>query len=393
MASEADVQRASCRRFAWLARTAPDAVVCAAGCCGLAESVPRLATSEDVHAAVKALLAALRAYPASVCVQRAACCALAHWCDDFPEACALAGAAGAIDAVVAGLQTHVETESVATAACFALGAVFGLSTANRRLEPVGAVLAAMRKHPSHPEVQGEGCYALQRVSAVRGDYCDAAVGLGALELLVASLSHTDVLGIYNGLQALANLVFASSESANRAHRCGAVAAIIKAMHDHQAQAAMQSVGCLALSNMMCECDASVAEAVRLNAPAVIIAALRSYPDNNQLQANACNALAALSNVAGLPRQTVPDNTWHADAVFCVVRALKTHAADADVQQLACSALTNLTHAQPVNIADARRLGALPCFLRRVAHTFPILWYCLSASKHFNTCCLVLEQPF
>lgn len=242
------VENGNCAQIAVLTRGATSAVVCEAGCDALREFLTCFVgaddpvTSEESQLAVEALLSALRSQPASASVQHRGCVALSLWCTS-PEARAFAGGSGALDAVVAALLTHARDADVAAAGCMALGGMLAFTSANvQRAEAagvLGAVLAAMRAHSSCMAVQRYGCYVLEHATAPFDSvgYAagqrnrTAAVELGAIELVVKALEHTDVdvQAAVCACCALSHLVLSSPENGERASRCGAVVGLLRVM--------------------------------------------------------------------------------------------------------------------------------------------------------------------
>ena len=78
-----------------------------------------------------------------------------------------------------------------------------------------------------------------------------------------------------------------------------------------------------------------------------------------MQVNACFAFA--SALAAEP--TVHDDARHADIMVCCIHALRAHAADEYVPFFACRLLHQLLIDQPVNTAEAWRLGAFPLLVQ------------------------------
>ena len=156
--------------IARLTRAATTAVVCQAGCRALAVALAddHVPTSEETLHATEALVFALRAQPASAGTQQQGCRGLANLCKlasaAAPEARAVVGAGGAVEAVVAILPAHVERADVLDAACHALVCMTKNCPENcgraHRAGALDAVLQVMRTHPTHEGVQTSCCLML-----------------------------------------------------------------------------------------------------------------------------------------------------------------------------------------------------------------------------------------
>jgi hypothetical protein len=352
-----------CAALAHLMRAASTASVREAGCKALAAfALAHIDGGDDAavasHAicdAVGALVSALRAQPASTRVLLAGLDALAWWCTSM-KASNFAGGAGAVDAVTAAMRVDTMDALLQQHGCNALGALFA-HTPNLRLadaQAIGVVLTAMRAHPSCSAVQlGACCTILHVTAACDTSRRDAAVAQGAVELVVAVLVGADAHLCAHACKALADLTVFSTEGANRAKRCGAVEAVLRAMRMHSAHADMQNCSCQALANI-CDEAGACAAATRLGAHTAIIRAMQTFPAYGALQASACCALMIM-----LPLEpTAQDDAKHASALACVIHALQGHVADAGVQQYACVALGKLIKYQPANNVEAHRMGAL-----------------------------------
>jgi hypothetical protein len=339
-----------CADAAQLTRAAATAAVREAGCTALMElaktHVQRAnhmagAASAEVRDAVLALVSAMRVHPASVDVLLAGLHGLSWWCEASPHAKACAGAAGAVDAVVTALRVETAHASLQELGCRTLAALFAFFPANLRYAAsayaVDALLAAMRAHPSCAEVQLRACAALMHAAAeCDGDaLCDAlanrdaAVALGAVELLTAALTGADADVSQYACLALANLAAKSQDGSVRAARCDASDAVLQSMRVHAEHNGVQTYGCLALGYFSRKPGAHVTPPV--GAHAVIIRAMHRFPEDSGVQSNACHAMAALLPTA----PTAHDDAKHAGAVACVVHALQAHAADAKTKQFGC----------------------------------------------------------
>jgi hypothetical protein len=358
-----------CGRLVQLTRAASTSSVRGAGCDALAHVAEAYDGSPD-HAAgladttrrvFEALVSVLGAEVANVDVLIAGLDALFSWCMVVPQAGVRAGEAGALDAVVAAMRVDTASARLQRCGCVALAGVLEGSPENLRLAAeanvVATVVAATQTHLSCATVKKRACSVL-RLVAVRTELNgneenrDAAVALGAIELVTAAIESADAEASDLACSALHNLISMLPERAARAQRCGAFEATVKAMRLHAQHLGMQTSGCTVLGRMGLDASACAA-AERLGAHAAIIHALERFPAAHALQACGCSALAYL-----LPDVSLPDNdAKHAGAVACLVNALRAHLANAEVQLCACEALRRLVKVKhPLDSAEAFRLG-------------------------------------
>ena len=124
---------------------------------------------------------------------------------------------------------------------------------------IEAAMAAMHAHPSEADVQGLGCHALTWLSAHHPGNKAAIAAAGGAEAVVAALRrHLGVAKVQeNGCAALANLysrVSPADRTAIAAAGCGE--AIVAALRAHTSTAAVQKEGCRALGNFARACPDS-----------------------------------------------------------------------------------------------------------------------------------------
>ena len=245
---------------------------------------------------------------------------------------------------------------------------------------VDALVSALHAQPTSAVVQREACRGLAFLGCFSSaEVCALAGQRGAIEAAVTALRHAENDNVLvSACSALSNLLL-HSENCGRAHRAGALNALLDVMCAHPTHLCVQISGCVGLEQMCENIEGLPEAAVQLGAPAVIISALRTFPDSSALQANACRALAAV-----LPAEpTADDDAQHAGAVSCVVHALRTHPADASVQSGASFALMRRMMHQPVNAAEALQLGAFPLLLKSLqVHSMraDVLRHCFNAAS-------------
>ena len=181
------VEQRDVASLARLTRAANIAAVSEAGCLALDEILADdfSPTSEETQLAVEVLVSALRAQPAC------ASCSLRTWCIQVAGARELAGAVGAVEAVLAVLRTHLENAEVMYASCLALGHLFECCPENsgraHRCGALEAILDTQRAHPMHEGVQVACCLALVHLCDDVEGAPVAAVQLGAPAVISIAL--------------------------------------------------------------------------------------------------------------------------------------------------------------------------------------------------------------
>jgi hypothetical protein len=337
------------------------------GCLALAdvaksiERTPGYDTARDV---VEMLLPLLVAESVSVDVVIAAFSALHDWCSLVPQIRVPAGERGAVGAVVEAMRVDTTNARLQAFGCHTLAGLLVDTPANQRLaveaDAVAAVLATLRRHASFGEMQFWACDTLNLLMA--GAYSGAsaavenretAVAHGAIELVAAALDGADAKLSHVACSVLRELIALVPENSARAQRCGALEAILKAMRLYTRDLELQTTCCTVLCRMGLESSA-LAAAEGLDAHAAIIHAMERFPAANVLQRHGCFALSRL-----LPTPSPDNDAKHAGAVACVVNALRAHGAEVHLQKNACTALFRLVEDQPLNSAEAFRLGAIP----------------------------------
>ncbi|KAJ1630114.1 hypothetical protein T492DRAFT_840274 [Pavlovales sp. CCMP2436] len=202
------------------------------------------------------IVAAMRAHPASVGMQEAACRALTNGIrfglsSTFSDHEAVV--ADVVPLVVMAMRAHLASAGVQEQACTALG-MFTIGLDNARLDALPLVVAAMRAHLASAGAQEQACMAL--FSLIR--CAEGAHGNAHLQAAVAA---------------------------------GASPQIVAAMRAHSASAAVQRETWQALHRITCDeaADAGAQGSARrqatvdLGALPAIVAAMRAHPGEEKLK--------------------------------------------------------------------------------------------------------------
>ena len=221
---------------------------------------PPPSNAEVTEMELAEIVAALRAHVAVARVAEQAFTRLKVLCEP-PGSEQAAAEAGAIEAVVAAMQTHSQVAGVQVPGCRILRNVCfgsdaaGLARSHRAAEAgaLEAVLAAMRAHPQVADVQVEGCSALVNVrnasDAAGLARSHRAAEAGALEVLVAAMrahsqaADVQVVGCSTLIELYSGGANASALACRRhATQAGGRTVAIAAMQAHAGHGAVQRFG-------------------------------------------------------------------------------------------------------------------------------------------------------
>ena len=164
----------------------------ACGALGVLASNEDYAPDEVIYTAIRAVVAAMRAFPTQWRVATAGCAALRALCVDDPcKEAALE--AGAPELVLATLRSHGSKAPACAAACGASLALALLPAAARRLASLGAisgVVAAMRIHSAQDAIVAERACSALTAFAMQADLRARVIGAGAaMAACDALMSH------------------------------------------------------------------------------------------------------------------------------------------------------------------------------------------------------------
>ena len=371
-----------------MAASLSDCDVQANGCKTLAE-----AELDDFNNALPAVVAALKAHPASVDVQREGCKAL----------CAIASAghkqtqslldAGILPTLLTAMSVEDEDGSVQVQACrvFAqlaaiseeaklqlihnqvLPAIVAAATAFRntpehdvhdqalacldefvvrRERPsitIKAAMAALRAWPEHAGVQRHFCQQLW-CATVR-DTSDIAskqqvVDEDGLPLIVNIMTvHASDAGVLlHSMTALWSVSAATEQLKRALLNCGCLGAALHAMSCHLRNRQLQQAGCAMLSKMAGTPQDFQLRLLEVNAMSAILEAMRTHPGHGGIWEWSCRALGALSSISMEPRARLLASV---EAIEFMSKALSLDSLPRGARIGAVSFLRSMAELQPM----------------------------------------------
>jgi len=231
----------------------------------------------------------------------------------------IAGAAGAIEAVVNAMKAHPNSETCHGYGCWALTNMIHYMDNNIRAGAAGAIEAvvnAMVIYPYRKNVQYYGCEFLGKIAANVNNNIRVGTA-GAVEVVVKAMNgHPGYMEFQHiGCCALVNI---TKNENNRvcAVNMGAIESVVYAMKERITVESVQGQGCHALFNMIKLTEIQVQETFVKVIKAVVMA-MKTWPDNQGVQVFGC---VILNNIS-----------WISDA-------LRTYARNADAVPIIKAAL-------------------------------------------------------
>jgi hypothetical protein len=303
----------------------------------------------EVAGAAGALAAVVRAMHAHTQLQALGCLAVIHLCCGHARNRARAGACGAIDAVVTaiaffGTNAHPDEATVPLSALRSLieehadniAAAIAAGAIDRVVTSVCAYLASV-------PLQSTGWYCLRTL--IEADAAAArirAIDVGAIDAVLAMMEmHAGHCGlIADGCCALrglySELVVDSSHAFTLAN--AAVAAVLRALDAHRGDVHVQHQGCFALQAIWdSACTHQIAAVASSTAVHSVLAALRAHPGSACVQES---GIAALVQVCSEPAGEAKAVAAAAGALELVLAAMGTYLAEEGVQRNGCFALAS-----------------------------------------------------
>jgi hypothetical protein len=336
----------------------------AQGCAALgniaADSAP-VSVSAGAAGAVDVIMAALRRHPADAGVQFSGWTALVHFTVYDAGSAANADAAGAVEAAVATLKRHAAHQApVLGSACHALNILTGYCADGAAKAgaagAVKAVVAALCAFPDDGRLQRFGCEALYGLVQT-ADNRKRAFDNGAGEAIIAAMRrHAAEARVQAaGCGAFCRLFYAESQASKHAQLATeAIRTVAAAMTAHTSDRDVQHKACLALSSIILQSPACKAAAAAAGGIEAAVAALRAHAADAVMQTAGFHALANIC-------VTMPGHQAKAviaGGIETVVQALRRHAAHAEVQESGCFALAAIVQNSRGSVQRAHAAGAL-----------------------------------
>jgi hypothetical protein len=267
-----------------------------------------------------------------------------------------------VPVIVAALRTHPGHADLQMNGCAALGCVYHgdyrseelLARATGVVDGIRAVVDALRAHPASAELQYICCGVLQLMTKYEG-LRGAAVDAGAVQVVVAALrAHALCKSVNIICDALSELTEEHPLAMAQAGAAGGVAATVAAMRAHPASAMVQTAGCSALGSLAYDAE-NQKKAIHAGAIEVILQALRTHHTDVEVQESGCRALGNIAE--GHAEVVIARFLLLFDATKALVAALNGHRAETLVQQQACIAMFHLLPAD-VHRVEAGQIGAV-----------------------------------
>ena len=172
---------------------------------------------------------------------------------DATTACAQNVAAFRPEALLAGMQRHVQEEAVGRWGCAALRTLARDADARAALVAADAtarVYAAMDALPQSPRVQQHGCLALAAFSV--GEVAARTVATGGLQRAYAAMDgHPASAGVQKAGCCLLQVVARTKAAAGAVEHSGGVPRLLAAMKAHLPSENLQTLACSALAAIAC----------------------------------------------------------------------------------------------------------------------------------------------
>ena len=334
--------------------------------------------------AIEALLQVLRAHRRDPMLQLAACTALDNLCVFHERNCVRAGAAGAIDTVLALPQWTVASDQATELDFLKISRplkVIGHLTVRNAENSAAAVaagalprvLAAMRAHQSSLEMQYVGCLCLQGLLKYSDAPRTSAVQAGAIaDVLNAMHMHPGDGDLSNSACFALHELFSvaddiDADAQTRVHADAAMRAAVTALNAHRADKDVQYSGCALLYKLADGSGHVRATAVASGAVEAVAAALRAHPGHAPVQHCGVSAIVALTQ-GNRPAVAA------AGSVELVLAAMGAHINVNAVQRVGCDALAFfLQNADEMNASMlARSAGAVVRAMREHSASAQIL---------------------
>jgi hypothetical protein len=270
----------------------------------------------------------------------AACsrCAALRECDTFVDAheglAALRARAGDTDALARCMQELSDMADEPENACPFLEVGECL---------VAEVVAIMRTHAGHAELQHQACRLLGALCADDSASCRIAAGAaGAVELVLGTLRATpvdNVRALSSACLAVCNMIGECLPNVERAITAGAVASLVGTLKAHAEPPYLVAVASSALGHIVCAVDATAGAMRAAGVADALLPAMRVHlHDDATLQRVATLLLGRLAPQEEGDASALRDSVaWSVD----IVAAMCAHPGDIDLQRNGCGSLARI----------------------------------------------------
>ena len=253
--------------------------------------------------------------------------------------------AGGIKVVLAAMRTHVRHVDVQMQGCQVLrnlaNNINSYQTGMMREGGICAVLSAMTAHAGHVRIQGLGSQVLR---ILVGDNDNLVVMTSADSFqVVLSAMKTDEKDLHVQIHGFKVLATLACDNLNVVALMGAdgIHVVLTAMAAHVEHAYVQTAGWTVLDNFAINGDNTKAVVGAIQIP-VVLSAMTAHSGHEGVQEHGCAALHRLTIIDGrslaLRSQELVNNNPMEISIRVAVKAMMAHVAHADVQCQGCKLL-------------------------------------------------------
>lgn len=256
---------------------------------------------------------------------------------------------GGVDALVAAIKVHRDSENLQQQACWALDEISASENIADK-GAIGAALSAMHHYKWNAKVQQYGCGVLKNLSVTRMNIHQIAKLRGIEAMLDAMQNHVDNAALQRCACGALKHLSLSNTNERAIAKLGGIKIVIDAMKEHKMDGTVQREACGALRNMSIN-DDNKGMIAEHGGVVTLLVAMKLSKHDPSLQQKACGALLNLSSNAELRRAIASYG-----GVIAIVAIMKHLSSDAKVQQYACGTLQNLAVSQELKKTIATNEG-------------------------------------
>eukprot|EP01106_Pelomyxa_sp_JSP_P008877 TRINITY_DN2447_c0_g1_i1.p1 TRINITY_DN2447_c0_g1~~TRINITY_DN2447_c0_g1_i1.p1 ORF type:complete len:406 (+),score=102.03 TRINITY_DN2447_c0_g1_i1:88-1305(+) len=198
---------------------------------------------------------------------------------------------------------------------------------------IGAIISAMKAHPTIHAVQENACGALWSIAFNNTDNKVAVAREGGIGAIISAMkAHPTIHAVQeNACGALWSIAFNNTDNKVAVAREGGIGAIISAMKAHPTIHAVQENACGALRNITLNNTDNQVAVAREGGIGAIISAMKAHPTIHAVQENACGALWSIAFNTDQNQVTIARE----GGIWAIISAMKAHPI---LQELACAVL-------------------------------------------------------
>jgi hypothetical protein len=239
------------------------------------------------------------------------------------------------------------------------------ASAFHRLGGLRAIVATMRNHVAHAELQSKACQAVKCLANKYVQGNPALLAAGSAEAVVGAMqAHPSMAAVQEqGCLAAGNLAYQCAECKAVLLEAGGAEAVVGALRAHVDVAAVQEAGCWAASKLAYQYAEGQAALLAAGGAEAVVGALRAHVGVAGVQETGCRAAGSLA-ISAEGRAAL----LAAGGAEAVVGAIRAHVGVAGVQEQGCRAAGNL--ACSAETRAALRQAGVEHLARDAARTYP-----------------------